>query len=67
LIEGCERVTFVVLDDGSVWRWQYSMYILKDVMPYIDGVFGCVGGAIVGLIAVIMFFAIRSLGRILIR
>ena len=48
IIESCEHVVYAVLDDGSVWRWQYSMSFLKEVMPFIDGVMGFVAGLIVG-------------------
>jgi hypothetical protein len=61
LIEGCEHKVYAVLDDGSVWWWNYSSSWLKLFIPTVNGVIGCVGGAIVGLFSVFLFFALRSL------
>lgn len=67
LMEGCEHIHYAILDDGSVWRWQYSASLLKELMPIFDGILGFFGGAITGLVGVMTFFAMRALVRMVVR
>jgi len=64
ILESCEHVVYAVLDDGSVWRWQYSMSLEKMLMPFINGAMGLVAGLIVGLAAAVIFWSITLIRRI---